>query len=198
MRRAAGAAVAAGALVLALAACGGGDSVDPREPAQILDPSVIATMQGDTIGTLDALANPELVPVLAEKHLGHSPTVRRVSLYDTGFSMEVRDPVKRDNLDDYDYRYGEWSTDPVSVSVRDIEEYEKVTFTLDQVSWDVIPDLMQQAYDGLELEGEKITSVGIDKLEGQPPRIYMSVQGLRGSGSLFANADGTDVEIRRN
>jgi hypothetical protein len=57
---------------------------------------------------------------------------------------------------------------------------------------------MQQALDGLDLEDEEITSVGYDKLAGDPPRVYIGVQGLRGSGSLFANADGTNVVVRRN
>ena len=146
----------------------------------------------------NALAEPEKVPVLLTDHLGYAPFVRSVNLYDTGFSAVVRDRAKPDNLDTYSFRYGEWDSDPVSVSVSDIERFEKVTFPLTAVTWSVIPSLQQQALDGLDLEGEEISSVGIDKLEGDPPRIYIGVNGLRGNGRLIANADGTNVDIQRN
>jgi hypothetical protein len=147
---------------------------------------------------LNALVEPEKVPVLLTEHLGYSPFVRSVNLYDSGFSAVVRDRAKPENLDTYYFRNGEWTSDPVSVSLSDIERFEKVTFPLSAVRWDLIPSLQQQALDGLDLEGEEITSVGLDKLEGDPPRIYIGVQGLRGNGRLIANADGTNVDIQRN
>jgi hypothetical protein len=172
-------------LAVGLAGCGG-------------DSGGSATGQTVDQDEFNALAEPQKVPVLLTQHLGYSPFVRSVNMYDTGFTAVVRDRDKPDNLDTYSFRYGNWSSEPVSVSVRDIESFEKVTFPLSAVSWDVIPSLIQQAYDGLDLEGEEITAVSLDKLEGDPPRVYIGVNGLRGSGRLIANADGTGVEVARN
>ena len=54
----------------------------------------------------NALADPEKVPILIREHLGESPEIRRLSLNSNGFSVQVRDPAKRDNMDDYDFYNG--------------------------------------------------------------------------------------------
>ena len=61
-----------------------------------------------------------------------------------------------------------------------------------------MPGLIDQALAGLDLEGEEVGNVGFDRLAGERPRVYISVNGLRGTGRLVAKADGTEVDIRRN
>ena len=177
-----------------LAGCSGGGS----SGTVATTPTGPATASVPTAGP-DLLVDPAQVPLLVRARLGEAPSLRRIIVFRDGVSLEVRDPVKRDNLDTYRYTRGEWAAPtPVSVTLREIEELDDVTFGLGAVRWTAIPGLIQRAYDGLDLEGEEITSVSVDRIKGRPPRLYIGVSGLRGSGRLIANADGTDVEIRRN
>lgn len=145
----------------------------------------------------DALATPEQVPVKMREELGEDVTVRRITLTNSGFLAEVRDPAKPDNMDRYTYFNNTWDTDPISVSVSDIADLDKTTFGLGAIDWKVIPELERKALAGLDLEDEEVTSVSTDRITGNPPRIYVSVNGARGSGGLTANARGGDVEVRR-
>ncbi|MCC6225315.1 MAG: hypothetical protein IT195_02765 [Microthrixaceae bacterium] len=147
---------------------------------------------------INPMEEPERVRELIVEHLGRSPEIRRLSIDDNGFTVQVRDAAKPENLDDYQYHDGEWSTRPVSVSMSEIQQYESVTFYLSDISWDVIPGLVDQALDGLDLEGQEANGVSFDRLPGERPRVFIGVTGLRGSGRLIANADGTDVDIQRS
>lgn len=147
--------------------------------------------------TFDALATPEQVPVLLREEIGENVTVRRVTLTGNGFSAEVRDAAKPQNLDRYSYYSGRWDSEPVSVNMSDIEQLDKTTFGLGAVDWKVIPDLERKALAGLDLEDEEITAVSIDRISGDPVRIYIGVNGSRGSGGLTANGRGGDIEVRR-
>lgn len=149
-------------------------------------------------GGINALADPERVPTLIREHLGENPEIRRLSLNGNGFSVEVRDPAKPENMDDYAFYNGEWTTRPVSVTLSEIETFESVTFYLGDIRWAAVPGLIEQALDGLDLEGEEVGGVSFDRLAGERPRVYISVNGLRGSGRLLGNADGTGVDIKRN
>ncbi|MFN8051753.1 MAG: hypothetical protein U0Q22_09970 [Acidimicrobiales bacterium] len=176
------------------AACG-------DEPSDLGASSSTEATGGSTTvapGGVNALDHPERVPDLVRAHLGENPDLRRITLDDSGFTVQVRDAVKRDNMDDYDFHRGVWTSRPVSVSLSEIADYEKVTFHLSDVNWEAVPGLIRQALDGLDLEGESVGAVGFDKLAGDPPRVYIGVNGLRGSGRLIANADGTNVDVQRS
>jgi len=179
-------------LLVPLAGCGD----EPTETSTPDGSSVTTTTVAP--GGVNALDHPERVPGLIRDHLGENPELRRLSLNANGFSVEVRDPRKRENMDDYDFYNGEWSTRPVSVSLSDIATFESVTFRLGDISWDAVPGLIRQALDGLDLEGEEVGGVSFDKLQDEPPRVYISVNGLRGTGRLIARADGTEVDVQRN
>lgn len=172
--------VAASALLLTVSAC----STDPTSPSA--SPS------------FNPLADPQQVPVLMRQELGEDITVRTVSLTEYGFRAEVRDPTQRENLDDYRFYNGQWDTEPVSVSQYDIDRLDRTTFRLGAVDWSVIPDLERQALAGLDLEDEEVSVVSVDRIDGEQPRIFISVQGSRGTGRLIADARGRNVEIRRN
>lgn len=182
------AALAVLGLLAGATACGGDDASS--------GPDATTTTVAD--GGINALTDPEEVPRLIREHLGESPEIRRLSLNGNGFSVEVRDRTKRDNMDDYDFYNGKWSARPVSVSMSEIEAYESVTFSLGDIDWEAVPGLIRQALDGLDLEGEEVGGVSFDRLEGERPRVYINVNGLRGSGRLIAGADGSNVDVRRN
>jgi hypothetical protein len=152
----------------------------------------------DTPAPFNAIKNPTEVPVLIRRELGESVVVRRVSLLDHGFVVEVRDPDKKQNLDRYTYFQNRWDTEPVSVSQYDIDEMDKTTFGLGSVDWSVIPKLERKALDSLDLEDEEVNVVSLDRIAGEQPRIYINVEGSRGNGMLLANARGGDVMVRRN
>lgn len=147
--------------------------------------------------TLDALTSPEKVPVMLREEVGEAVTVRRVSLTSNGFSAEVRDSAKPQNLDRYSYYSGRWDTEPISVSMSDIEQLDTTTFSLGAVDWKIIPELQRKALAGLDLEDEEIGAVSIDRISGDPVRIYVGVQGSRGNGALISNGRGGDVVVRR-
>jgi hypothetical protein len=177
-------------LSLVLAACGGDGSTDGGS-------SNPPTSTG--IGSaVDHLRHPERVPDLIRERFGEAPSVRRIHLFRDSVLIELRDPAKPENLDDWTYRDGEWTSRPVSVSMSEIEALDDTTFQPSQVAWTAIPGLVQQALDGLDLEDEHVDAVSFDRLAGDPPRVYIGVTGLRGNGRLLANADGTDVEVARN
>jgi hypothetical protein len=199
-RRTGEATVALLAAALGVALLGGCSSA-PDEGAADPPPGMVApeNRSGDRAATrLDPMSNPQQVPVLARAHLGEVVSVRRVTLYDSGFSLEVRDPDKPENLDTYRYDGERWASQPVSVSMREIEELPKTTFALGAVKWSALPGLADRALNGLDLEGENVTAISIDRIPGAKPRVYIGVNGLRGSGRLIADADGTNVEITRN
>lgn len=177
----------AGLLSIAAVACG-------DEPTTADTPEAPT----DAPSGFDAIARAQQVPALIRDHLGFDPEIRRLTLSPSGFSVQVRDPHKRDNLDDHDFSSGQWTTRPVSVSVSEIAEYESVTFHLSDISWPTVPKLVRRALDGLDLEGEEIGAVGFDRLSGEAVRVYISVNGLRGSGRLIAGADGSNVDVQRN
>lgn len=147
---------------------------------------------------LNALANPMAVPGLIKERIGSDPTIRRLNLSDSGFSLEVRDPAKPENLDTYSYRDGRWTTTPVFMSMRDIEELDQDTFKLSKIDFSLVPQFLGMAAEGLELEGEELTGVSFDRVTGESVRVYVSVRGLRGSGHLLANADGTNAKVTRD
>lgn len=160
----------------------------------------IVSTTGDVTRTqpaFDPLVTPEQVPLLLREEIGEEVTVRRITLTDNGFSAEVRDAAKPQNLDRYSYYSGQWDAEPVAVSMSDIEDLDRTTFGLGAVDWKVIPDLQRKALAGLDLEDEEVTAVSIDRISGDPVRIYVGVNGSRGSGALIANGRGGDVVVRR-
>lgn len=144
------------------------------------------------------LADPAALDPLLRDRFEGSPTMRRLTILPGMVSVEVRDPATPENLDRYTYRDGRWSTEPVRVSQRDIDELDVTTFTLADLDLAVVPGLMSMALEGLALEAEQVTSVSYDRLAGDAPRVYIAIDGLRGSGSLIAGADGSEPHIRRN
>ena len=149
-------------------------------------------------GSIDFLRHPEDVPGLIRERFGEAPYVRRINLFREYVIIELRDPAKPENLDDWTYRDGRWTSRPVSVSMADIAALDDTTFLPSQIAWDRVVDLVQQALDGLELEEETVDAVSFDRIAGDQPRVYIGVRGLRGTGRLLANADGTGVDVQRN
>lgn len=180
--------------VTVVASCSAGsDAADSAAGGGSGDAEELSTPSG-----VSYLEDPSDVPGLIYDQFGEIVSFTRLNLGDDDIMIELRDPEIPENLDLWTFRDGEWSSTPVSVTLAEIEQLDETTFGPDAIAWDAIPDLIQQAYDGLALEEEEITSVSYDRIAGDAPRVYIGVTGLRGTGRLLANADGTEVEVTRS
>ena len=181
------------ALVVAatVTGCGSGDdaggSASPENPG--------TSSSGHRV---DFLADATDVPDLLREQFGEVPQMRRLNLSEDSVRVQIRDPQRPENLDDWVYRAGEWTSTPVSVSVHEIEEFDETTFVPGAIAWDRIPALIEATYDGVDLEEETISSVSYDRIAGDPPRVYIGVSGLRGNGRLLGLADGTEFDVERS
>jgi hypothetical protein len=144
------------------------------------------------------LRDPAAVESVLRERFDGSPTMRRLTIWSDMLAVEVRDPAKPENLDTYTFRAGQWTQSPVRVTMSEIEELDARVFTLADLDLTVVPGLIGMALEGLDLEGETVTAVSYDRVSDEGPRVYVGVDGLRGSGSLIANADGSQPTIRRN
>lgn len=181
-------------LVVVLGGCSS-EGADPAGPDA--ETPATASASGEQGGP-GFLEHPEQVPDLLHAKFGEVPRFTRLTLTDSDVSLELRDPEIPENLDRWRYSGGEWSSTPVSVTQSQIDALDVTTFGPESITWAAVPGLIQQAYDGVDLEEEQIDSVSFDRLAGDPPRVYIGISGLRGSGSLLAGADGSDVQVRRN
>ena len=147
---------------------------------------------------VDYLADASEVPELLRERFGEVPMLRRLILMEDSIRAQIRDPQRPENMDDWVFRDGEWTSTPVSVSVSEIASFDDTTFVPGAIAWDRIPALIEATYDGVDLEEEEISSVSYDRIAGDPPRVYIGVTGLRGSGRLLGLADGTEFDVERS
>ena len=179
-----------GASVVAAGGGGGSDTVDGSEGGGS-EPTVVRSR-------VDYFRDATSVPKLLRDQFGEVPQLRRLTLTQDTIRAEIRDPQIPENLDTWEYRDGKWTSTPVSVSVREIEQFDEVTIVPGSIAWDRVPELIQATYDGVDLEKESVTAVSYDRLAGEAPRVFIGVSGLRGSGRLTGLADGTEYEVERS
>lgn len=191
MHRVVLAAVVVGVLAVGAAGCSAGGETGGA--ASSGDGS--ATSTGPRV---DYLADPTDVPELLREQFGEVPMLRRLILMEDSIRAQIRDPQRPENMDDWVYRDGEWTSTPVSVSVSEIAAFDDTTFVPGVIAWDRIPALIEATYDGVDLEEEEISSVSYDRIAGDPPRVYIGVSGLRGNGRLLGLADGTEFDVERS
>ncbi len=190
-RLAVGGVLAAVVAALVLTQCSGDSGTDGTSSA------ASTVLAGDDT-SVDLLVTPERIPELLRAQFGPEPSLRRINVSRDSISLELRDPAKPDNIDRWSWRDGAWTSSPVSVLQREIDEFDQVVFSPSTIDWSLIPDLVQRALDGVDLEDESVDGVSYDRLAGERPRVYIGVDGSRGSGRLIGDADGTNVEVRRN
>lgn len=117
-------------------------------------------------------------------------------IYDRYARMQVQDPAKPENVDQYDYR-GRVS-EPVPVKLAGKGSLEANLFDLDDVAFDRIPALAEEAAAKLPMEGGKLGHILIRR--GLPftkdVRITLYVNGTRKDGVLKADAKGRVLEVK--
>jgi hypothetical protein len=115
-----------------------------------------------------------------------------------GASLQVQDPAKPENVDQYNYRDGALSA-PIPVRLHLFGgKLEDGLFDLDAVAIEKLPELARAAMEKIPLEGGRVSGarVGRDTMSFQDGKVYIrvDVEGTRKSGTLKADAEGNVVE----
>ncbi|HEX4953498.1 MAG TPA: hypothetical protein VF017_08905 [Thermoanaerobaculia bacterium] len=137
------------------------------------------------------------VAQLAEK-LGAPIKALEISVYTDSVRLQVQDPNKLDNVDEYRVRNGVVG-DPIPVRLFGGGNLEENLYQASDVRFDLIPQLITRAGEEIDLEGEEITHVIVKRRLpfSRGVRIRVFVDGTRKSGSLDADSDGKVIEIDR-
>ncbi len=163
--------------LLALLALPGAAAPDPKEPLWTAE---------------------RLPKVLAAYHQALPGKIRVLDLkiYERYARMQVQDPAKPENVDQYDYR-GRVS-DLVPVKLAGHGDLEDNLFDLDEVALDRIPALVEEAAARMPMEGATMGYVLVRR--GLPfskdVQITIFMDGTRKSGRLKADAKGRVIEAR--
>lgn len=119
-----------------------------------------------------------------------------LKIYDRRVQMQVQDPANPENVDQYDYR-GRVSS-PIPVKLAGHGDLDANLFDLDEVAFDRIPALVEEAVAKMPMEGGAVGHVLVRR--GLPftkdVRITVYVEGTRKSGMLKADAKGHVLEAR--
>lgn len=71
-------------------------------------------------------------------------------------NVEIQDPENKENVDEYNYKAGEW-TKGVPVKIQSDDVTEKYNYTpLDKINFELVPKILEQA---------KKTTAGIEDLK---------------------------------
>jgi hypothetical protein len=113
-----------------------------------------------------------------------------LKIYADRVHMQVQDPAKPENVDQYDYR-GRVS-DPIPVKLAGHGDLDDNLFDLDEIAFDRIPALVEEAVAKMPMEGGAVGYVLVRR--GLPftkdVRITVYMDGARKSGMLKADAKG--------
>lgn len=174
---------------VALVACGGGDSTEsgsafdrtgdqPDVPSLSRDPTPIIEALNEEVGGPNGQTR-----------------VTDVGIYQGYAIFTAQDPNMPRNLDRY-YYDGEFDPpEPVMLSSTDTPETE--LFSVDEVNWAAIPDLVETALAEVDVEGGEVTNASVFRISGVIT-IQIPVTGTRMSGTLRADAQGNVTEVTVN
>jgi hypothetical protein len=146
----------------------------------------------------EALWEPgRLSKVLAEYHAALPGRIRVLDLriYSDRVLMQVQDPAKPENVDQYDYS-GRISA-PIPVRLHGSGNLEDNLFNLDDVAFDRIPALVAEAMEKMPIEGGHVTHIWVrrDLPFTKDIRIFVYVDGTRKDGMLKADGKGRVVQV---
>jgi hypothetical protein len=90
--------------------------------------------------------------------------MRELVLYPEYAIFELRDPVKRNNVDRLVLRPGGFDDpDPIQLVADDKSELDKVSFRLSEVNFTVVPGLVTDALNRIKLDEGRVSHIIIDK-----------------------------------
>jgi hypothetical protein len=173
--------VVTGAALLATA-CGGISTTELDEESQA---------RGGGLGEslpLEALAR-------LEEELGEEPQLAGFTMSRDSLSVSVLVPGSDDELDSYVYQSNGnlIGPDPVN-GAGTPEEIAAELIQVDEVAFDELDEIVDDALAHTDFEGGYAQTVGIHRIPGQGIRITVSVQSPRRNGDVAYRADGTRIE----
>jgi hypothetical protein len=147
----------------------------------------------------EALWSEERLPkLLAKYHEALPGKIRALDfkIYSHRAQMQVQDPAKPENVDQYDYS-GKISA-PIPVRLHGSGRLEDNLFDLDEVAFDRIPALVAEAMEKMPIEGGHVTHIWVkrDLPFSKDVRIIVYLDGTRKGGRLKADGKGRVLEVR--
>jgi hypothetical protein len=123
---------------------------------------------------------------------GGQTRVTDANIYEGYAIFDAQDPDEPTHLDSY-YTDGEFDPpQPIMTSASGPDE--TALFSVGEVNWSGIPDLMETALEEVDVEDGTATSASVFRISGEIT-IQISVTGTRNSGTLRADATGKVTEI---
>ena len=119
--------------------------------------------------------------------------VTSAGIYEGYAVFDAQDPENPTHLDSY-YTDGEFDP-PRPIMTPSSGPDETELFSVGEVNWAAIPDLMDTALTEIDVEGAEANSAQVFKLSPDQIIIQISVTGTRNSGTLRADAQGEVIEV---
>jgi hypothetical protein len=146
----------------------------------------------------EALWSAERLPkLLAKYHQALPGKIRALEfkIYGDYAQMQVQDPAKPENVDQYNYR-GEISA-PIPVRLHGSGNLADNLFSLDEVAFDRIPALAAEAMKKMPIEGGHVVYILVkrDLPWTKDVRIIVYLDGTRKGGRLKADGKGHVLEV---
>lgn len=118
-----------------------------------------------------------------------------------GASVQVQDPAKPENVDQYNYRDGELGA-PIPVRLHLFGgKLEDSLFDWNEVAFDKVPELTRLAMEKIPLEGGRVVGFRVGhQIVDTDGKVYIliDVEGTRKSGTLRADSKGNVIEARED
>lgn len=184
---------------------------DDEEPATdtVATPETAAPAATDVPATAPPLSVPGPVDLFADGQAramvaevaearGADPLrVLKAAIYPTYSFVQVQDPSRAENVDEYAWRDGRLQGDPAPVRLVGDGDLEANLFSSDEVRWNTIPRLVAGAVEATGVEDGEVSHVIVQRdlpfSDAVVIRVY--VTGPRQSGFLEADANGDVIEV---
>jgi DNA-directed RNA polymerase subunit RPC12/RpoP len=145
-------------------------------------------------------ATPALVKTKLEERLGKPVMVKDLVLYPTYARAVAQDPKAKHHLDSYFYRYGNLQDpEPQRLVGSGKRNVDKLVFSLDEVDFTKIPQLLASASADLAIEQGAVTHVIIERggFGTKAPVVRVYVNGPRDGGYVEYDLRGRRTRVAK-
>ena len=154
-----------------------------------------------TVAGTNLLTGDQLTSVIAQIATARGAAPLRIlsaNLYGEYVILQVQDPTKPANVDQYMWRNGSVGT-PDPVTLTGDGDLESNLFSDSEVNWAAIPGLVAAALAQIPIEGANVSHINIERNLPFTAdiKIRVFVDGTRGSGFLDADAQGNILEVNQ-
>ena len=172
----------------------------PTVPSIVVTPTLPATPT--TVAGTNLLTGPQLADVIGQIATARGANPLRIlsaNLYGEYVILQVQDPTKPANVDQYMWRNGSVGA-PEPVTLTGDGDLESNLFSNTDVNWAAIPGLVQAALAQIPIEGANVSHINIERNLpfSADVQIRVFVDGTRGSGYLDADAQGNIITVSQS